>query len=522
MKFEYREVPEPPFNIKYPKDFEESIHAGLLHYVIYDRFRKVAHCTTCGHTWSYREDGITVRKGDRIECPHCGREHTAMPHTAKDVYTEYYQVFIWNERSSIRFAAVYAFYRYDEQMPELTADTVKILPFQTGSISGKAQKNYVLRWSYDAYKATGKDQYRWAEPGDMRIDYVGWNIGLHPKVFKVLDRSFMKRIYPKWLSKYPDTFIRTLALYAKYPSAEFLDKAGSDLYEIAQNKIDRTPSYVWPNWRAKTMPKFFGLSAQDIDKLRSWNAFDIKGIAMYKQLKKHRKNPKREQYGLLRSWYGYPDEFTNKHSGYFGENYYEIALYWQRQQNRIGIEKWRIKDLYGDYRRQMAKLDYPLDDYYKYPKDIVEAHDRITEEYRAKEQEKRDAAARARAEKLANDQKEFEDKLLPALEALIFDDGEFTIFPLRNHDDFLGEGKMQHNCVASYYERAIKGKTKIFVMRASSDLTASLITIELSTDNKTLKQVYARGNRIPEPELKAKVEWWHENIVMKKKARKTA
>ena len=525
MRVKYREVPEPPFKIRYPKDFEKTICAGLDQFLIYDRFRKVAHCTACGETWSYKDSGITIRKGDRVECPKCKEYLGANPHTCHDTYTEYNLTFIWNERGSIRFAAAYAFYRYDNRSPEETESIAKVIPVQIGSISPKAQKNICLRWDYAAYRKTGKDQYNWRECVGMFSECSGYYVGLHPKAFAVLDRSFMKRIYPEWISKYPDTFLKTLALFAKYPSAEYINKAGSDLKEIIANKIYRTPSHIYPNWQAKTLPGFLRLSAQDIDKLRAWGAFNIKGIAMYKQLKKHRKNPKREQFILFCKWYGYPDEFTNKHSGYYGMNYYELALYWERQSKKIDLQTWRIKGLYGDYIRQLKQLEYPLDEYYRFPKNLQEAHDRVSEEYNRREQEKRESRAREIAKQNAKKQAEFEKTLLPALEEFVFDDGEYVIFPLRNHEEFLLEGKMQHNCVASYYERAIKGATKIFVMRLSAQPNTSLITIELSTDNKSLKQVFAQGNRIPEPELRAKVDYWHENVVMNhktKKARKTA
>ena len=39
--------------------------------------------------------------------------------------------------------------------------------------------------------------------------------------------------------------------------------------------------------------------------------------------------------------------------------------------------------MYKDYIKQLEKLGYPLNDYYRYPKNLKEAHDRISEEYLA-------------------------------------------------------------------------------------------------------------------------------------------
>lgn len=254
MQVKYREVPEPPFKIRYPKDFEKTICAGLDQFLIYDRFRKIAHCTACGETWSYKDTGITIRKGNQRQCPKCKEHLTANPHTCHNTYTEYNQTFIWNERGSIRFAAVHAFYRYDNRSPEETGSIAKVIPVQIGSISLKEQKNICLRWNCESYRKDGVDRYTWQECVGMFSECSGYYVGMHPKTLDVLDRSFMKRIYPMWISTYPDTFLKTLALFAKYPSAEYINKAGSDLREIIQNKIYRTPSHISPNWQAKTLP----------------------------------------------------------------------------------------------------------------------------------------------------------------------------------------------------------------------------------------------------------------------------
>ena len=78
MKFEYEVVDKMPFDIKYPKDYEEWIRKSLPAAMFYDRFKKVMHCTRCGYTGDY---DYKIRKGDRVICPHCGEELRAMSHT---------------------------------------------------------------------------------------------------------------------------------------------------------------------------------------------------------------------------------------------------------------------------------------------------------------------------------------------------------------------------------------------------------------------------------------------------------
>lgn len=515
MNIEYTErIGTPPIKIRLPKDIDLFVDSELTQYVIYDRWRKVAHCTCCGHTWKYKK---VIRKHDRVRCPKCRKHHIAEPHTAKYVGTQYRFFLMWSYRNSIRFGILYAYWKYDGKAPEETSNTAIAYIEQCGEIKTKDSTNYVESWDY-------KKGWTYRKAKDIYCGYKGSHIRIHRSIYKELDKSFMSGRLPSWMSYDPDKLIKTIAFYAKHPQTEYLEKADTDLYKIAQYRIYGRPTYIWPNWRAKKLHTFLGVSAQDIDKMKAWGCFDTHGIAMYKQLRKYKKNPKKEQLRILCDWFEDPSCFRNTYSAFYGMNFYKIALYLERQSHGgADDDSWRLRGHYADYLRQLRYLEYPEDDYYLYPKDLGEAHDRISEEYRERTRMEQEEAEKKKIAALQKEQEEFESKILPALEQLAYTDGIYSIYPLRCHQDFLDEGRHQHNCVASYYERAIKGKTRIFVMRLTEDIGASLVTIELSTDNKQLKQVYAKGNAIPSPELKAKVEWWHKNIVLKnKKARKSA
>ena len=514
MRLEYDDSLGPtPIRIRFPKDVERFMADRLWQYAIYDRWRKVAHCTYCSHTWSYEE---TIRKDESVQCPKCGKTLRAKPHTSTWVRTDSHGLLIWNYRKSIRFATLYACYQYDKQSPEETKDTMYVSVSQVGEIKPKEQRNYVVSWAW------GEGQYKYSLAKTSYCPYDGWDIGIHPSAATELEGSFLAERLPSWTSfDNPQELIKALAFYASHPQTEYLEKAG--LADIVRYRLQNIPTYIWPNWRAKKVHTFLGLSAQDVDKLKAWECFDIKTISIYKQLKRYRRNPKEEQLQLLMKWFEYPGIFHNKYSEFYGMDYYKIALYLERQEARREYSRYGYKGEYEDYLRQLRTLHYPEDDYYLYPKDLKDAHDKVSEEFREMREKARRAENARKAREKREKHKKLEKDILPALEKLAYTDGTYSIFPLKTYKDFMEEGKHQHNCVASYYDRAMAGKTKIFVMRLSEKTDTSLLTIELSIDNKDLRQVYAKGNTIPAPELRERVEWWHKNIVLKnKKARKSA
>ena len=168
-----------------------------------------------------------------------------------------------------------------------------------------------------------------------------------------------------------------------------------------------------------------------------------------------------------------------------------------------------IKWIYKDYIKQLEELGYPLNDYYRYPKNLKEAHDRISEEYLAMKDKIRKEADKKR-------QSKFEKEFLPRLEKMCWRDGEYLIRPLRNRKEFNDEGRNNHNCVASYYERATDGGTSIFVLRKVGAEEESFVTVEVDLKTMKLKQCYGKGNRLPEEGVKERAEKWLSRMAKKK------
>lgn len=71
----------------------------------------------------------------------------------------------------------------------------------------------------------------------------------------------------------------------------------------------------------------------------------------------------------------------------------------------------------------------------------------------------------------------------------------YFIRPVRDYEDLLDEARQQSNCVASYANWILEGKTRIYVMRETAHPDRSLITVELTPDCKTIRQKFLSHNR---------------------------
>lgn len=515
MEFIYEEQKHAPIEIKYPKDFEKWIEKEMATAVIYNRFKRIAHCMHCGKTWDYTKD-FDIRSGDLVTCPCCRKQQLAKPHTSKAHSWKAF-FWIWNDKCGINFAVASAWWHYDKRPVEKLPIPVTIALAMCGRISRTEASSY----SYYPYWE------KW-EVGSMGVGSECDYPMHYPGNKAVLKRSFLKHCAGYILPEAGATAqLKFMRFFAMHPQAEYLEKAGfGDLVESA---VWRFPLYIYPNWKAKTVPGVLRLSPQDVDKLKAWNMFALDDIAIFQLIRQYKKNPKREdmevvrrsgfgirdfralmepgtspmklvryickQIDLLESREGEDPEYDEPmcHAGYY---------YYHPESNED-----RVKSEYRDYRGLLDKLGYPKDDYYIYPKDLFAAHNAAVEELNKileKQQEEKDR-------KLNEKYK----KILSEIERFAYEDEAFLIRPLRSKQDFVDEGRNNHNCVATYWDRAVRGSSKIFVLRRTKEPDASYVTIELDSDNQ-LKQCLATGNHLPDEDVTAWVDKWLRTVVWRK------
>nr|DAM83804.1 MAG TPA: PcfJ like protein [Caudoviricetes sp.] len=521
MQINYRNADNSPINIHFPDNFEDWVNQETCAATIYNRWKKIAHCSHCGHIWDYQE---TIYKGQRVYCPECGNWELALPHTTAPTGTHQYFFWLWLEDESIYCASACSYWRCAEKNVEQIEDTIEIEIESINVINRDEQYSYGYIWNW----RTGEPEWGKYKPQHV-ISNERFVVDINSD--NLIARSFLKHmdIHLKMRSgtNFADSYfvnylIDEMVFCARYPSVEYIKKSG--LAHLVEYKLEKIPTYIRPNWKARTIPELLRLSSQDIDKLKQWDYFNTDGILRYKILKKQNK-VKKEHMELCQKWV--PDARFLCGNGYGCgwieelreiNNLIQLFRYLEKQyktQSDPG-NRGEIGSLYKDYYVQLKELGYPQNEYYLYPKNLNEAHDRVSREYL----EKKDAE---KTEKCKKQQENYEKMYLPQLEEYAYQDNEYLIRPLRNCKEFEEEGRYNKNCVASYYYSVTEGDTAVFVMRRIDDPNTSFITIELR-DNR-IYQCYGTGNRLPLPEIRKWVDDWLENIVKprsKKKPKKGA
>ena len=491
MKYIYRNIENIPVDIEYPDDFENIVTNTLCKPIIYNRYKKVAHCPKFGKTFNYVD---TIRKGDFL--PYRGEGRTFMPHTCHPVLCGQAYVWMFYRDETIYFIVAHASWRYDGEEVESMRDYTQIYIEQIVCISKEEQFMYAYQGAYRS---------GWTRCQDGSIYLIDKGCVRNLVNQEQLQDTFLK--YMDIHLRCADYMIKEAAICAKYPQIEFIKKSG--LEEIVERKILKLPSYIGPNWRAKSIPRFLGITHQDIEKLKNWGMFDVDNIATYKILASQCK-VKKQHISLVKSEFRTSELYENRNT----ENFVRLATYFDKQKKRMKEDSnyinHSIKWIYKDYLKQLQELGYPLNDYYRYPKNLKEAHDRISEEYLEMQNKKRQEADKER-------QARFEKEFLPKLEKMCWRDNKYLIRPLRNRAEFNNEGRNNHNCVASYYERATEGSTSIFVLRKIGAEEESFVTVEVDLKTMKLKQCYRKGNRLPEEGVKEWVEKWLLRMSQKKR-----
>lgn len=521
MQINYKNTKDLPSDVRFPNNFEAWVNDETPIGIIYNRWKKRAHCSHCGHTWDYIE---TIRKDYAVYCPHCGTLEIAIPHTAHPVSSYRNFFWMWLDGESIYCVAAHSkWYNVEKNIDEIK-DNLYITIDLIGCI--KPDEQYAYRYIYD-WKT---DKRRWEKTTRMHIENHDY-YSIDANINAVIEESFLKHMDIWFEHYYPNAaywlnyLIDEMAFCARNPNVEYIKKAG--LGELVECKLRKIPTFLRPNWKAKTVPQLLRLSAQDVDKLRQWEYLTVDGILRYKILKKKQNKVKKEHMKLCKQWIPDAKEFYRDHGMYGISGFAQIVrerplkvLHYAEKQYQHNHDRNRIKFLHGDYYHQLKALEYPEDDYYLYPKNLEEAHDRISREYLDKQSE-------IKQRKREKQQREYEENYLPALEKYAYEDSEYLIRPLRNYKEFEAEGRNNKNCVASYYARASKGKTAVFVMRRINEPNASFVTIELRSDHNDhhVSQCFGTGNRMPAQEVRKWVNEWLENIVKprsKKRSRKGA
>ncbi len=144
---------------------------------------------------------------------------------------------------------------------------------------------------------------------------------------------------------------------------------------------------------------------------------------------------------------------------------------------------------YFDYMNTVKKLGLPRKRY-KYPANLVEAHDKMNEAYKLQKNEILEKRVKERASEL----KDF-----------VFSTDDYTFVPPKSLDELKEESQKLHHCVYNCYsEKYADGDTNIIFIRQKANKSNPFVTMEVK-DNKVI-QVRAVNNSTPDDNVLSAVE----------------
>ena len=151
-----------------------------------------------------------------------------------------------------------------------------------------------------------------------------------------------------------------------------------------------------------------------------------------------------------------------------------------------------------DYWRMSRELGRNLgDQQVRWPRDLIEAHDAASEDYRRMQDRKSmatlAAAFRVRRRHLAR---------------YIFQADGLKIMPAYSQAELRKEGDDLHHCVGSYARRHAKGGTAIFFIRRTVEPGRPYYTLELDEKTLTVRQNRGLRNCGKTPEVQAFEDLW--------------
>lgn len=263
-----------------------------------------------------------------------------------------------------------------------------------------------------------------------------------------------------------------LGLWTRYPRIEQLAKAGCE--KIINDAIQGSMNSRALNWRAKTMPAFFGVDKPTVKRLlaggigqRELEALELVrhgGVTPEEALticgRIGDKNERRRCDAVLRE---------------IGESVLVLARYLEKHQHKNARLWLDYIDAAKRLRYDLARRDVA------FPKDLQGAHDA--------------AVAAIRYEENAAARKAYEKRYKKLKKKYSFSAMGLCIVVPEDDRQIINEGKALHHCVGGYAERHMSGATTILFLRKEKTPHRSYITIEMcGKQGNDIRQIHGYGN----------------------------
>lgn len=501
-----REKQKLPYGIKWPTKLKQYLNDEINYPIIYNRFKKEAHCLSCGKDYKYLN---RYRADDYETCPCCGKRRATWPHT-RNMIVDRTLIFATHTDEDIRIAVASVFYKYvaadwnyiKDMKAEISID--EVLYF-----SRDKQEAWYQNW----WNRSPKEQFRKDTGKGIRTfipaELRKYQCSMHASVQDALSNGFLKYANIKIYDAYDESHLMKLIyVYSKYPQAEYLKKLG---YEgIIYDRIYNQANHIKVNWRGDSLEKMLGITKTEISKLNQWGYKSTDNIGTYKFLKKYQAKISKKNmdafYSAFFSVRDYLSDFTKE------ENPIKISEYISRQK-KISKHRFIVRD-YKDYLKQLKELGYPSEEYYLYPKNLNESHEKLTEEINKKINEKKRRQA-------MQQEKEYK-KILAKVKKFTFESETFIVRPIASIEELQEEGIKMHHCVATYKNKVVAEQCYIFTVRNINEPDEPIATLELSQNRKRIIQLRGKYNAVVSDDIEAFCNHWLKHIVNSKEKRKKA
>ena len=498
---------ERPYKLRRPADLESYI-IGIVAdetYLIFDRKRDVCRCSRCGTVRKISEmsDGAYLQHNEKQYCYDCGI--TAIAKEARygrKGITEYGRILWFRKYGRVTYAQLDEYQiNYTDWEPKVT-------------FWASAQYRF-CKESQDYYKCIPAGWWnpeRWEKRKNVKLPLPAsgmWNAWKMPTYFKTVT-------HPSWTTargtdlKYANLDMQRLGFkepddpygligyiynFLKYPSIEILEKAG---FKRLVGERTRGAKCRYINWRAKDLRKILKLNNKEIREFKAAGP----GIALLERYREVRAAGINMRLDQLRYVPAYGAKNTIDRVKKFLP--VEKAIKNLERQERQYLDL----SIYADYLEECNKLGCDmLDKRILQPKDLAKAHEESSEKVKIEADKKLTEKFMASQNKLYTGGQ--------------YQDGSLLIRLAASPEELHKESQALCHCVRTYTDRVARGACAILFIRQVKDPDVPFYTLELSSKGDI---VQCRGNHncAMTGEVKAFVEKWHKEVVLKKKKKGAA
>lgn len=461
----------------------------------------------------YEFDGV-VGSGDVINCPACG----ASVRVRKAAELNRFGYFTTDETAVTSASVIGKNHNlvlsmwvierriYRDLTEKLVAKPAEAYVFSADDCQKYSARATVYGGNYGyktAYLPYWKTAERWCESWG----YEDKIFGLTPEL---VEQSCLPNckldVYMKTFEgtvhKYPVAYLR---LYQAHPNVENLllnglplaldEMIGSQTETAAwgQKNNRGTPALSGVNWNETRPAQMLGLTKEDLRQGQEmgWGEYFWR---LYTGAKQHGEVLTRDTFETIHKL---GEEHlldlvgeapVGKIVRYLRKQY-DNAIYMSMDyEDEFGYPTdWGFPDgsMLGDYWRMCREIGRDLNDArVRFPKNLIDAHDEMSEAVRRW----------AQKEQMKSLQERFK-KRFATLEQYCFEYESLFIIPARTPELLMDEANQQDHCVWSYADKHADGRSAIFFIRRTAAPDMSYFTLEFDEGRKTVRQNRGHHNR---------------------------